>query len=129
MSLTFDPPNAVPYWSAPEITPALPDKSSIILPTVLGCKRQSLRMLRGSMSQMMIVGWSMSLIWIVGQTRGSSTNMSHDRVVMLACDLLLSKRDVMLLTELGYRQAYRPSGTHILEGKPCGFMMISGTIP
>ena len=35
MSLTFDPPNAVPYWSAPEITPALPDRSSIILPTVL----------------------------------------------------------------------------------------------
>ena len=35
MSWTFDPPNAVPYCNLPEITPALPDRSSIILPTVL----------------------------------------------------------------------------------------------
>lgn len=52
MSLTFDPPNAVPYWSAPEITPALPDKSSIILPTVLEIS-VVLRMLGRSMNQMM----------------------------------------------------------------------------
>jgi len=76
MSLTFDPPNAVPYWSAPEITPALPDKSSIILPTVLEVSVVlSCRMLRRSMSQIMIVGWSMSLIWIVGQTRALRTSL------------------------------------------------------
>jgi len=51
----------------------------------------------------------------------------HDhRVVTLVLDLLLVERHAM---ELRYRQADRPGGTHILEGKPCGFMMISGTIP
>jgi len=41
MSWTFDPPNAVPYCNLPEITPALPDRSSIILPTVLDVSASS----------------------------------------------------------------------------------------